>query len=100
MDGFRERRLQMQREWMENAKQCEWIGDITVEELKKHNTKKDMWVVYDGYVYDLNQYMLHHPGGSNCFTGNRQDITFQFQAVHAHVDIKIIEKLKIGKLVK
>ena len=99
MDGFRERRIQMQKEWMEKATQLEWIGDITMEQVKEHNTKKDMWVVLDGYVYDLTQYIFNHPGGSNCFTTNIKDITNQFMAVHPHVDSAIIEKLKIGKLV-
>ena len=100
VDGFREARTRMQQEWMESAKQCEWIGDITMEEVNQHNTKKDMWVVFNGFVYDMTQYIFKHPGGTNCFMPPyKKDITQQFMAIHPYVDPKLIEKLKIGKLV-
>ncbi|XP_067025978.1 uncharacterized protein [Acropora muricata] len=33
------------------------------EEVKKHNTKGDYWVVIDDGVYDLSKWAPHHPGG-------------------------------------
>lgn len=100
MADFQERRMQMQMAWAEKAQQCEWRGDITPEEVQKHNTKDDMWVVYKGYVYDITQYVMNHPGGSSCLlnTSNGHDITRAWQSVHAYVDEKMIEKLKIGQL--
>ena len=97
---FHERRMEMQKEWEKNAKQLEWRGDITMEEVKQHATKKDCWCVLNGYVYDITQYVLNHPGGSNCFMPpNNKDITQVYYSVHPNVDPAMIEKLKIGKLV-
>ena len=31
---------------------------ITVEELKKHNSESSLWVVYDGEVYDLTNFVM------------------------------------------
>ena len=100
MSSLHERRLAIQKKCMEEAAQCEWRGDITMEEVKKHNTKDDLWMVYNGYVYDLTQYVFRHPGGSNCFLNpNSKDMTRAYKAIHPGVDISIYEKLKIGKLV-
>lgn len=98
---FMERRMKMQKEWAEKATQLEWKGDITMEEVNKHSTKQDCWVVFNGDVYDLTQYVLNHPGGSNCFMPpNSKDMTKAYYGVHPNVDPKLIEKLKIGHLVK
>lgn len=99
MSDFHERRMQMQQEWIDSAKQCEWRGDITLEEVQKHNTKDDLWMVYKGFVYDITQYMNNHPGGTSCLMPtNGHDMTRAYQSVHPYVDIKMIEKLKIGQL--
>ena len=71
-----------------------------MEEVKKHSTKDDLWMIYNGFVYDMTQYILKHPGGSNCFLNpNSKDMTRAFKAIHPSLDIAIYEKLKIGKLV-
>ena len=100
MEDIHTRRMKMQEEWKEKCKQCEWIGDIPMTEVEKHVTKKDLWVVFNGFVYDFTQYVFSHPGGNNCFLPpHGRDITRQFYSVHRHVDPNLFEKLKIGKLV-
>ena len=45
-------------------------------EIKKHNTKSDLWIVIDGYVYDITKFQAKHPGGNrvvNFYSG--QDAT-------------------------
>ena len=98
MDVFA-RRQAMKEEWTKNAKQCQWIGDITMEEVSKHRTPKDCWVVLNGFVYDFTQYFYSHPGGSSHFTRQNADITGPFNQFHPRLDTQFIEKLKIGKLV-
>eukprot|EP01065_Artemidia_motanka_P050639 TRINITY_DN870_c3_g1_i2.p1 TRINITY_DN870_c3_g1~~TRINITY_DN870_c3_g1_i2.p1 ORF type:complete len:163 (+),score=71.07 TRINITY_DN870_c3_g1_i2:69-491(+) len=36
---------------------------ITRDELAKHNTKDDLWLLICGRVYDVTDYMDNHPGG-------------------------------------
>lgn len=95
-----ERKMKMQKNFIENCKQLEYIGDITIKEVERHGTKDDLWIVLNGYVYDITKYVHAHPGGSNCFMTQNKDITKKFNAIHRFVDLKIIEKLKIGKLIK
>lgn len=48
---------------MEEASKIE----ITNAELQKHNTLKDAWVSYKGYVFDVSEYIKFHPAGAGCF---------------------------------
>ena len=97
MDIFK-RREAMKLEWTKNAKQCPWKGDITMEEVNKHRSPKDCWVVLRGDVYDMTQYILAHPGGSSRFL-KEADITRMFDGIHQNLDLSFVEKLKIGILV-
>ena len=33
------------------------------DEIKRHNKKDDCWVVVDGVVYDMTDFLDDHPGG-------------------------------------
>ena len=100
MAAIHQKRMQMQMEFAENAVQLPYIGDITLEEVQKHNKADDNWVILNGEVYNVTSYLSRHPGGSSYFLGPERDITAMVKAIHPRVDIKkIIGKLKIGKLV-
>lgn len=36
---------------------------ISTEEIAKHNTAKDLWIVVEGQVWDLTEFAPEHPGG-------------------------------------
>jgi cytochrome b5 len=36
---------------------------FTWEEIAKHNTEADMWIVVNDKVFDVTNYQLEHPGG-------------------------------------
>lgn len=36
---------------------------LSTEEITKHNTAKDIWIVVDGQVWDLTEFAPQHPGG-------------------------------------
>ncbi len=37
---------------------------LTMEEVRKHNSASDCWIVIDNKVYDVTNYIQYHPGGS------------------------------------
>lgn len=70
------------------------------EEVKKHNSQGDYWVVIDGGVYDLGRWAPHHPGGElpiRYMAGH--DGTDVFRAFHLPwVTEKKLPVFKIGEV--
>ncbi|KAI1431672.1 FAD binding domain-containing protein [Xylaria sp. CBS 124048] len=64
--------------------------EFTMEEVAKHNTKGDLWVVVKGVVMDLTNWLEEHPGGPQAimnFMG--RDATEEFEMLH---DDEVIPK--------
>jgi len=38
---------------------------ISLEEVDKHNKPNSLWLVIEGYVHNLTEYQVEHPGGGN-----------------------------------
>ena len=56
---------------------------ITMQEVERHNTPDDCWVVINGKVYDLSLFQKEHPGGSEIITKNAgKDVSNLFNPVH------------------
>ncbi len=56
---------------------------ITMQEVERHNTPDDCWVVINGEVYDLSFFHKEHPGGSKVITNNAgKDVSNLFNPVH------------------
>jgi flavocytochrome c len=65
-------------------------GEYTAEEVAKHNTKDDCWVILDGKVYDVTNFLPDHPGGEKAillYAG--RDATEEFNMLH---DPKVIPR--------
>ena len=39
------------------------LQEYCQEEVARHNTKKDLWIVIENVVYDVTQWAKKHPGG-------------------------------------
>ncbi len=64
--------------------------EYTMEEVAKHNTKDDLWVVVKGVVMSLGDWLDEHPGGPQAimnFMG--KDATEEFEMLH---DDEVIRK--------
>lgn len=57
----------------------EMLKQITLEEVKKHNTRDSAWTAVNGIVYDVTNFLNSHPGGlSNIFRSVGKDGTTVF----------------------
>ena len=55
----------------------------TMEEVTKHATKKDCWIVIKNNVYDITEFLKIHPGGSSIvMTVAGLDATEYFEELH------------------
>ena len=50
--------------------------EYTLEQVKTHNKADDCWLVINGLVYDVTNFLCEHPGGDYIILSNAgQDCT-------------------------
>jgi len=59
------------------------IETISVEELAKHNTEQDCWIVYEGKVYDFTDTKMH-PNMAKTFYSHCGKLSFEEAAKSRH----------------
>merc|ERR1719460_883576 len=58
-------------------------GGYTIEEVAKHTSKTDCWVVVSGQVLDVTKFLGEHPGGELAIlTFGGKDATEEFNMIH------------------
>lgn len=63
------------------------------EEIMKHNTAESCWIVIDGAVYDVTNYLKDHPGGVHAMLiQGGGDATQLFYDIHAGDAMEIKER--------
>lgn len=80
--------------------------NISLKEVNKHNVcsfrneNNDAWVAINGYVYDVSNFLLYHPGGEVICDFAGKDATETFMSIHhQHVISESLPEMCIGKLV-
>mmetsp|Transcript_13087 Transcript_13087/g.39581 ORF Transcript_13087/g.39581 Transcript_13087/m.39581 type:complete len:386 (-) Transcript_13087:271-1428(-) len=73
---------------------------FTVEEVAKHNTEKDCYIIVHRRVYDVTQYLDDHPGGYELiFRDGGKDATSDFEGMfHSAKARDILEEYFVGVL--
>lgn len=68
-------------------------------EIQQHNTAKDLWVVIEGRVWDMTEFITHaHPGGEDIPTEyGGKDATDFWVDMHGHVREDILSDLTMGE---
>jgi len=75
------------------------LPKITEEEISKHNTDKDCWIIIDNLVYDVSKFLNLHPGGKKIILNVAgQNASEEFHAYHRQDLLKRYENLLVGKL--
>merc|ERR1719282_450781 len=58
-------------------------GGYTLDEVAKHTTKADCWVVVNGQVLDVTSFLAEHPGGELAIlTFAGKDASEEFNMIH------------------
>lgn len=78
----------------------EELQEFTYEEVSAHNSKKDLWVVIGGKVYNISPFVDEHPGGEEVLLDTAgQDSTEAFDDVgHSDEAREILAGLLKGTL--
>jgi len=72
---------------------------ITMDEVNKHNTEHDVWIVVNDKVYDCTEYLELHPGGADSILINAgEDSSEDFVAIHSTKATKMLDRFYIGDL--
>jgi len=76
--------------------------EYTMEEVRKHNTESDCWMVINNRVYDITNFIEDHPGGDIIMDGAGKDSTDLFHDIgHSRSAQEILDdELWIGVLKK
>ncbi|KAI0734195.1 peroxisomal acyl-CoA-dehydrogenase [Fomitopsis betulina] len=74
------------------------LRTLTREEVAKHNTEGDLWVIIDSKVYDLTKFRSLHPGGASVLLEEGipgQDATEAFFSLHRY---EVLERPQYRRL--
>ncbi len=93
-----------QLDWMRNSRLFERRRPrpITLEEVAKHNSREDAWVVVEDVVYNVTPYLEYHPGGIPILASAAgKDATSLFNKYHPWVNVQsMLENNVLGYLAK
>lgn len=72
-------------------------------DVKMHCTADDCWIINRGYVYDVTNFLMQHPGGADLILSHAgEDVTKVMKDQHLHFHsngaYNILEDYKIGKV--
>ena len=73
-----------------SAAMCQREGSrvISLEEVAQHNTEHDCWLIIHRRVYDVTEYIPHHPGGAMIYVKAGGDATQLFDSYHTKAYVK------------
>ena len=72
----------------------------TIQEVLKHNTESDCWIIINNIIYNVTNFLNKHPGGVSSIAkvgraGN--DVTFAFEQIgHSQSAYDILKSMQIG----
>lgn len=77
------------------------VQEFSWDDIRKHKTKTDMWIVIDGSIYDISNWAKKHPGGRKIISNYAgQDATEAWCAFHTDkaYSSKFLKSILVGKV--
>ncbi|KAH9412207.1 hypothetical protein HK407_01g01000 [Ordospora pajunii] len=75
--------------WASERKRQHFLGAFTMDQVAMHSKSDDCWMVLDGIVYDVTEFIAMHPGGAKTIMEYAGiDCTQAFNKAHGYVNIK------------
>lgn len=71
---------------------------FTADEVAKHASASDCWVIVRGGVYDVTRFVPKHPGGNMIYVKAGGECTALFDSYHPERARAVLEKYRIGDL--
>ncbi|KAK4056776.1 hypothetical protein OIO90_002328 [Microbotryomycetes sp. JL221] len=69
--------------WVSRTRSIDITNMLTGDQVAKHNSKDDLWMIINGKVYDLTTFAPEHPGGMKVlikYAG--KDATAEYEPIH------------------
>ncbi|KAI8640057.1 hypothetical protein BD408DRAFT_391226 [Parasitella parasitica] len=77
----------------------EELKTLTLQQVEKHTSEGDCWLIYDDLVYDCTAFLQKHPGGSSSILlAAGTDCTEEFDAIHSQKAKDMLAEYLVGKL--
>jgi hypothetical protein len=75
------------------------LPSLTLEEVRRHNTLDDCWVVIDARAYDITRFVRDHPGGvAPLLNLAGRDVTDVFANYHAARIYSQLPQFLVGRV--
>jgi len=66
---------------------------VSMDEVRKHSTTNDCWIVFHGKVYDITSFLSEHPGGVSIIAEHAgMDATAIFDSIHPKTMLRMLPK--------
>jgi acyl-lipid (8-3)-desaturase len=80
------------------ASKAQAIRSYTLDEISKHTTSEDCWLLIRNKVYDVTNFVPNHPGGELILLQPGGDVTSLFESSHPLAVRQILSKYQVGVL--
>ncbi|EAN94593.1 hypothetical protein C3747_23g2068c [Trypanosoma cruzi] len=78
---------------------CPNVAYFPREEVARHASETDLWLVINGNLLDVSSFVHEHPGGLLIMEGaGGHDVAALFSQFHPPSTVKLLEKYCIGRL--
>jgi len=74
------------------------MKSLTWSEISQHNSTQDCWIVVDGGVYDVTEWVAKHPGGELLAILAGEDASAMYHSSHLRDIAPLLEKYRIGSV--